>query len=128
MDNHLARFDKKRVYTFIDYETYSLCLNFIHNKPWQVGLLKVVGDETVESQDILVKWPKPPLFRQEMVSQLFHCSVAELNARIAQKGVTPEEAFTRVYDALENCDNIVGHNILGFDNWLTKEWCKLNNK
>lgn len=58
MDGHLLRFDKEKKLTFIDCETYNLCLSFINNRPWQVGLIEVKGDSIIKETDILINWPK----------------------------------------------------------------------
>ena len=38
-----------------------------------------------------------------------------------KKGIAPEEAFPTIQDWLDNCDYIVGHNVLGFDIYLIKD-------
>lgn len=128
MDAHLLRFSKTKVFTFVDLETYGLCLNFINNKPWQVGILKVVGDNTVDSHDIIVNWPTPPKFEKETVLRIFKVTVEQLLNRIKTTGIAPEKAFEILYKNLNECDHIVGHNILGFDAYLIKEWCLLMGK
>jgi len=56
MDKNLLRFDKKSTFVFCDFETYNLCLNFSHNRPWQAGLIKVKGNKIIESLDLYIKW------------------------------------------------------------------------
>jgi DNA polymerase III epsilon subunit-like protein len=128
MDRHLLRFDKTSTFAFVDLETYNLCLNFIANKPWQVGLMLVKGEDSFETHDILVKWPNPPIFNPIMVTQIFQCSVPTLLNRIDSEGKTPDEVFEKLYPILDKADYIVGHNILGFDLYLIKEWCKIKGK
>jgi hypothetical protein len=60
MDGHLLRFNKNVTYGFIDLETFNLCLHFKQNRPWQVGLLEVKGEEIINSFDLMVKWPDAP--------------------------------------------------------------------
>ena len=38
------------------------------------------------------------------------------------------EVFPMVYEWLDSCDYIVGHNILGFDMYLIRDWCKIHGK
>jgi len=45
MMENLLRYDKDKVYTFIDLETENLCLSFVNNRPWQCGMIKVKGNE-----------------------------------------------------------------------------------
>ena len=39
MDGHLIRFDKKVKYSFIDLETFNLCLTTEYNEPWQTAII-----------------------------------------------------------------------------------------
>ena len=54
MNEHLLRFNKDKVYTFIDCETENLCLNSFHNLPWQIGMIKVKGEEEEYFLNLLV--------------------------------------------------------------------------
>lgn len=128
MHEHLLRFDKTKRLVFLDFETYNLNLNFSHNKPWQIGMLRVIGQDIEAEHDILVKWPHPPKFDPAMVFHIFKCSVEQLLNRIDTRGIAPEEAFRIMFDELEKADYIVGHNTLGFDIYLMFEYYKLMGK
>ena len=117
MDDHLLRYDKNKVFVFIDCETFNLCLNSCHNLPWQVSMLKVVFGEVEGQKDFYLKWDT-------------HLKIGKEAARITkyspkkmeEKGLPPEECLPTVIDWLDNCDYIVGHNILGFDVYLIKDF------
>ena len=123
MDEHLLRYDKNKTYVFIDCETLNLCLNSCHNLPWQIGMIKVVGDKIVDQKDIFIKWDT-------------NLKISEDAARITrydQKkvdriGVKPEEIFATVEDWLGSADYIMGHNTLGFDVYLIKDYYKYMGK
>ena len=110
MDEHLLRFDKNKSFTFIDCETENLCLHPSHNLAWQVGMIKAVGDKKIDEKDLLVKWDRS-------------INVSKDAARITrfspikhrENSVHIEELFPTIKDWLDNCDYIVGLNILGFD-------------
>jgi DNA polymerase III epsilon subunit-like protein len=123
MDEHLLRYDKDKTYVFIDCETLNLCLNSCHNLPWQIGMIKLVGDKIVDQKDIFIKWDT-------------NLKISEDAARITrydQKkvdriGVRPEEIFATVEDWLDSADYIMGHNTLGFDVYLIKDYYKYMGK
>lgn len=50
MDSHLLRFDKTKNIVFIDCETFNLCLNFCHNLPWQIAMIKSQGDKKIDER------------------------------------------------------------------------------
>ena len=52
----LLRYDTSKTFVFIDCETFNLCLNFCHNLPWQISMLKVQGDDIMASKDFYIKW------------------------------------------------------------------------
>ncbi len=115
MDEHLLRYDESKTLVFIDCETLNLCLNFCHNLPWQIAMIKVQGKKVLAKKDFYIKWDT-------------HLKISEGAARITRynqttvdkKGLPPEEVFPTVKDWLDNADYIVGHNILGFDIYLLK--------
>jgi DNA polymerase III epsilon subunit-like protein len=111
----LLRYNKDKEFVFIDCETFNLCLNFTHNLPWQISMIKVKGDEMIAFKDFYIKWDT-------------HLKIGEEAARITrysqkkmdQKGVPPEKVYPTIKDWLDNADYVVGHNILGFDIYLIK--------
>ena len=115
MSDVLLRYDKEKVYTFIDCETLNLCLNFSHNLPWQISMIKVKGDECIDSKDFYVKWDTDLKISKE-AARITKYSESKLQ----KLGLPPEEVFPTVDDWLQNCDYIVGHNVLGFDIYLIR--------
>lgn len=123
MDKHLLRFDKTKKLTFLDFETFNLCLNFSHNRPWQAGLIKVNGDTKIDEKDLLIKWETKLKISKEAA---FITRYSQ--NKMDNKGVDPKYAFDIMYDWLNDSDYIIGHNILGFDIYLLKEYCLLYKK
>lgn len=123
MDEHLLRFDKEKTLVFIDCETLNLCLNSCHNLPWQISMLKVKGDESVAEKDFYLKWDTN-LKISEGAARITRYS----QKTVDKKGVAPEEVFPTVEDWLDNCDYILGHNTLGFDVYLIKDYYKYMGK
>ena len=115
MTERLLRYDKEKVFVFIDCETFNLCLNFQHNLPWQISMLKVKNGSIIASKDFYIKWDT-------------HLKIGAEAARITRysqktmdtKGVDPLKIFPTIKDWLDNADYIIGHNILGFDIYLIK--------
>ena len=58
MNEHLLRFDKDKTYTFIDCETENLCLNSFHNLPWQIAMIKVKGEQVIDTKNYYVSWDR----------------------------------------------------------------------
>ena len=123
MNEVLLRYDKEKVYTFIDCETLNLCLNFSHNLPWQISMLKVKGDDTIDSKNFYIKW-KTDLKISKEAARITKYS----EAKVQKLGLSPEEVFPTIDDWLQNCDHIVGHNVLGFDIYLIKGFYNLMGK
>lgn len=123
MDEHLLRFNKDKELVFIDCETFNLCLNSCHNLPWQISMLKVKGDKSVDEKDFYLKW-NTDLEISEDAARITKYNPKEMEKR----GVKPEGVLPTVIDWLDNADYIVGHNILGFDLYLIKDFYKYMGK
>lgn len=123
MDEHLLRFKKDKTFVFFDAETFNLCLNFCHNLPWQMAMLKVVGDKKIDEKNFYVKW-NTDLKISEEAARITRYS----QKTIDKLGVAPEDCFPTIEDWLEKADYIVGHNVLGFDIYLIKELYKYMGK
>lgn len=117
MDEHLLRFDKEKTLVFIDCETLNLCLNKCHNLPWQISMIKVKGDKKIADKDFYIKWDTG-LKISEDAARITRYSQTKMD----RKGIPPEEAFPTIQDWLDNSDIIVGHNVLGFDIYLIKDF------
>jgi hypothetical protein len=125
MDGHLLRYNQDVTYAFIDLETFNLCLHFFHNRPWQVGILKVKGERVLDARDIRVVWPDAP-----------HLAIGKEAAVITrfdpilhkQLAINPEPAFAKFWPILEEVDYIVMHNGLKFDLYLLKCYAEMMGK
>ena len=118
MDGHLLRYNNDITYAFIDLETFNLCLNFCHNRPWQVGVIEVKGEKIIDAKDIHVKWPDAPhLFIGKEAAMITRFNQAE-HDRLA---ISPKEAFDKFWPILQRADKIVMHNGLKFDLYLLKK-------
>lgn len=123
MDEHLLRFNKDKTLVFFDAETLNLCLNSCHNLPWQIGMIKVVGDRWVDQKNFFIKWD----------TQLKISDDAARITRYDQKkidkiGLSPEEVFPTVEEWLNKADYIVGHNVIAFDVYLIRDYYKYMKK
>ena len=117
MDDQYLRFDKDKKYVFIDCETLNLCLSSCHNLPWQIGMIKVTGDKIVSTKNYYVKWDTHLKISADAAR------ITRFNPKVLEKrGLSPEEVFPTMEDWLDNADYIVGHNILGFDLFLIKDF------
>jgi DNA polymerase III epsilon subunit-like protein len=119
MNDLLLRYDNEKTFVFIDCETFNLCLNSCHNLPWQVAMLKVKGSEIISSKDFYIKWDTKLKIGKEAAR------ITKFNqTKFDKRCLTPEEVFPTIKDWLSNADYIVGHNVLGFDIYLIRDYFK----
>jgi DNA polymerase III epsilon subunit-like protein len=120
MDEHLLRYDKKKTFVLIDLETFNLCLNFCHNLPWQIGMIKAKGDFKLDSKNYYINWDTKLKISQDAarITRYDH-------KKVQRDGLNIKDAFPTIKDWLDHADYIVGHNILGFDVNLIKELYKI---
>ena len=120
MDEHLLRFDKDKTLLFIDCETFNLCLNSSENLPWQVGMIKTksgFNTKSVKKWDLHIKWDT------DLEIGVEAARITKFNpSKFESLAISPEEAFKDIERELDSCDYIVGHNILGFDIYLIKDY------
>ncbi len=139
MDNHLLRFQEKK-FLFYDFETFNLNLHDSFNLPWQIAVKRVEvvnnngkffnkvlkvqeGDSKAESKDFYLEWDSPLKIGEEAKR------ITRYSERIFQNRKMPQaEVFKIIYPLIEECDYMVGHNILGFDIFLLRNWYKANGK
>ena len=122
MDDHLLRFNKNKNLVFIDCETFNLCLNFCHNLPWQIAMIKANGDKKVDQKNFYLKWKTELKISQDAarITRYDHNKVQKI-------GQDPKEIFPTIKDWLDHADYIIGHNIIGFDIYLIKEYYRYMN-
>lgn len=113
---NLLRHDKKSKFLFIDFESYNLCLHRDFNAPWQAGLMMVQNNRVLDSKEILFNWGGK--FQMKLGNPSFgHYS----ERTIQEKGMMPKEALNLIIDCFNNCDYVVGHNLMKFDIFILKE-------
>lgn len=131
MDNHLIRFQKKK-FLFIDFETFNVCLSDKFNLPWQVATIlieRVEGEngklenKELSRSDFYLKWDTDLKISKEAKNITGYSET-----RFKERCVPEEEVFESIYQLVENCDYIIGHNVLGFDIYLLRNWYKKHGK
>jgi DNA polymerase III epsilon subunit-like protein len=122
MDEHLLRYNKDKKLVFIDCETFNLCLNFCHNLPWQIAMIKVQGDRKIDEKNFYLKWQTELKISQDAarITRYDH-------KKVQKDGYDPKEIFPTIKDWLDHADYIIGHNTLGFDIYMIKEYYKSMN-
>lgn len=120
MSDKLLRYNTTSKFLFLDFETLNLGLSFDVNLPWQLGMLKVCGDNILDSKDILIKWDTELKISPEAAEKTRYDQ-----SKVDSKGVKPEEAFKYLKEYIDWADYIIGHNVLGFDIYLIYEFYKM---
>ena len=123
MDSHLLRFNKDKTFVFIDFETENLCLNFRHNIPWQMAMIKSKGDTKLSEHDFMISWDRPLNISEEAAK------ITRFDHKKYDQRKQPHDTVFKVMEEwLEDADYIIGHNILGFDAYLISEFYKKMGK
>lgn len=123
MDDHLLRFDKSKKYLFLDCETFNLCLNRINNLPWQIALIETVGENVIKKHNFHIKWDVD-FGISEDAKRITRFDQLKFD-RLAVEAREIEPELTR---ALRDADYIVGHNLIGFDLYLLRNFYQNINK
>tara|TARA_R100001082_G_scaffold48047_3_gene25801 strand:+ start:9852 stop:10517 length:666 start_codon:yes stop_codon:yes gene_type:complete len=131
MDSHLIRFQEKK-FLFLDFETFNLALHDSLNLPWQVATIlietsknekgKICSNE-LSRNDLYLKWDT-----DLKIGKGARDITGYSETRFRQKCIPEEEGFEIIYKQVEECDYLVGHNILGFDIFLLRNWYKKYKK
>lgn len=120
MEENWLRFNKQAKLAFIDVETFNLSLNFQFNRPWQIAVLKVVGETVVESVDLMVKWAD---CRFSIGAEA--ARITRFDQKVFDRlAVSPKEAFHKIWEPLKWADRIIMHNGLRFDIYLLKGYAE----
>ena len=135
-DSQLLRYRSKDLkLVLIDIETFNLCLSFNWNRPWQTSLLFIEGDKIVRKEDRLTKWETDlTIGKGAAMKTRFYTAKNKrwdnltMADAIEKHGESERKTFDLIYPSLEKADLIIGHNILGFDIHLIKEWYLIHNK
>ena len=86
-------------------------------------MLKVVGGKIQDEKDFYLKWDTN-LEISEEAARITRYS----QTRMDRDGVEPSGVLPTIINWLDSCDHIVGHNILGFDLYLIKDFYKYMEK
>lgn len=125
MDGELLRYRKDITYAFIDLETFNLNLSFKWNRPWQVGVIVVKGEQVIDAKDIRVNWPDAPHLSIGKKA----AEITKFDAAIHKKlAILPEPALEKFWPLLEQADKIIMHNGLKFDLYLLKDYAVMMGK
>tara|TARA_R110002012_G_scaffold81399_1_gene205946 strand:- start:2517 stop:3182 length:666 start_codon:yes stop_codon:yes gene_type:complete len=131
MDNHLIRFQKKK-FLFMDFETLNVCLSERFNLPWQVAAILIQTEENKKGsivnkkksvQDLYLKWDTDLKISKDAKRITKYSETA-----FRKRCIPQEEGFEKIFNLVEECDYIVGHNFLGFDIYLLRNWYRKHGK
>ncbi len=119
-EENWLRFNKKAKIAFLDFETFNTNLSFEVNRPRQVGVLKVIGDQTIEIIDANINWTdcKFSIGFGAAKATKFDKRKHDLVA------TDPITAWNKFWPVLEWADYIIGHNLLRFDIYLIRGYAK----
>ena len=131
MDEHLIRFQKKK-FLFLDFETFNLALHDSVNLPWQVATILIETRENengrmcnheISRDDIYLKWES-----DLKIGEGARRITGYTEQKFSRKCIPEAEGFETIYKQVEECDYLVGHNVLGFDIFLLRNWYRKHGK
>lgn len=114
------RFKKDAKIVVLDCETYNLNLHFSVNRPWNVAVLKVLGDNIIEEHNLFIKWRDCQFSIGDGAKFVTHFNEQEFE----RKAIDPKTAFERFWPLLIWSDHIIGHNLLRFDLYLLRGYAE----
>jgi DNA polymerase III epsilon subunit-like protein len=113
MNENLLRFNKNQKYIFFDFETCSLNLGSLTNKPWQLGFIIVENQKIIKKSDYWIDWGDDFTVPSGAAKMTGWTKAKYLKNK---KGNSPEKVLKEFEHYLYDKNYInVGHNILGFD-------------
>jgi hypothetical protein len=82
-------------------------------------MIKVQGNKKIDEKNFYLKWQTDLKISQDAarITRYDH-------KKVQKEGHDPKEVFATIKDWLDHADYIIGHNILGFDIYLIKEYYK----
>ena len=127
----LLRYSKDKTIILLDCETLNLnlCTTLEINAPWQTSLLITKNGKIEREVDLFTKWLDDNGEAMKIgdgaakVTQFYTRKIERFNWRtmeevLEDEGEEPEETFKKLNPVLQEADYIVGHNLLGFDQYL----------
>ena len=113
MKEDLLRFKNTQKYLIFDFETCSLNLGSLDNKPWQLGFLVCQGKKVLQKFDYLIKWSDLKISKEAREITKFS------DAKYKSKSVDPTFVLGEFEKYLYDPEYLIlGHNILGFDVYI----------
>ena len=86
-------------------------------------MIKIKGKKKIAEKNFFIKWDTDLKIGSEAAR------ITNYNPKvIKEKGVSPEEIFPTVQSWLDEADHILGHNIIGFDIFLIKDYYQYMGK
>jgi len=113
VNEELLRFKKNQKYIVFDFETCSLNLASLDNKPWQLAFIIAEGNNILEKHDYYIAWEDLNISAEAAKVTGFSKSKYDKNKVDAKTVLDHFEKY--LYD--ESYIN-VGHNIFGFDIYI----------
>ena len=119
-EENWLRFNKKAKIAYLDCETFNTNLNFQVNRPWQVGVLKVIGDQTMEIVDAHINWEDCQFSIGAGAAMITHFDKRKHDL----VATDPKTAWNKFAPVLDWADHIIGHNLLRFDIYLIRGYAQ----
>jgi DNA polymerase III alpha subunit (gram-positive type) len=117
MSDKLLRFDKEKEIVLFDFESYNLFLNPQNNKAWELAMMRVKGDKIIDQKSWILLWDYGENLKCGDGARFITGYTEE---REANEGIPAEQVFPTIMEWMDNADILMGHNILGFDMYLTR--------
>lgn len=117
MNEHLLRMKKDTTFCVFDFETEDL--NLYTTQPWQFACVVGTQKEILREHDIYMNWPNLNVSKEAEIITRFDPLYVEAH------GKNPYDAFKLITEEFEDCDYVVGHNILGFDIHVYRRRCEV---
>jgi DNA polymerase III epsilon subunit-like protein len=80
-------------------------------------MIKMRGNEKIAEKDFYISWERELSVSKE-AARITHFSPTKHK----KKAIPHKEVFPTIKDWLDNCDYIIGHNFLGFDLYLIRDY------
>lgn len=115
--NNFLRFDKDAIITLFDFETEGL--NLHSSRAWQAGILVAQDERIISEHNLYIKWDKLRVSPEAARITGFNPDV------IRQRGIDPNDAIDILEDKFQNCDFVLGHNIVAYDYTIYRSMCRI---
>lgn len=114
----LLRYNKEQKYVIPDFETLNLNLA-VGNLPWQVSWMIATKDEIFARYNFYLNWGKITISKDAARITGYDAG------KIERDGRDPREIYQLFKEDIRDPQyKIVGHNLLNFDIFIEKLWCR----